>query len=203
MYLLIFSIILSPWNEYRAVRELYDEGNFTDAKGEFENLLQKYPHGNIASCCMFYVANLTRDPEEAMGYYRTIVLSCPTSTVADNALSRLASYYYVTGEYSRADSMYRKIVSDYPDGDCVQEAKEWRDRIKGFDGASFFAIQIGAFKDSKNADELVSDYPDVVTDIVFDGTFYKVLIGRFSSRENAVKFKDGHEIDGFIVEISE
>lgn len=203
MYLLILSIILSPWSEYRAARQLYDDGEFTEAKTEFESLLQKYPHHDIVSYCMFYIANLSRDPEEAIGYYENIIDSYPASTVIDNALVRLASYYYITGEYSKADSIYLKIISDYPDGDCVQEAKKWRDRIENFAATSFFAVQVGAFKDSANAERLISAYPDVTTDIVFDGTLYKALIGRFTSREEAVRFKKVHKIDGFIVKIPE
>ncbi|MEA3432612.1 MAG: tetratricopeptide repeat protein [candidate division WOR-3 bacterium] len=203
MYLLILSIILSPWSEYRAARQLYDDGEFTEAKTEFESLLQKYPHHDIVSYCMFYIANLSRDPEEAVGYYENIIDSYPASTVVDNAHARLASYYYITGEYSKADSIYLKIISDYPDGDCVQEARKWRDRIENFAATSFFAVQVGAFKNLKNAEGLISDYPDVATDIVFDGTFYKALIGRFTSREDAVRFKKVHKIDGFIVKIPE
>jgi tetratricopeptide (TPR) repeat protein len=203
MYLLIFFIILSPWSEYRAVKQLYNEEKFTEAKNEFKDLLKKYPHSNIAPYCMFYIANLSRDPEEAIDYYRTIVDSYPTSTVDDNALSRLASYYYVTGEYSRADSVYLEIISDYPDGDCIHEAIRWRDRIKNFRSTSFFAIQVGAFNHPRNAEELISDYPDVAADILFDGRYYKVLIGRFTSREDAIKFKEDHKIDGFIVKIPE
>lgn len=203
MYLLILSIILSPWSEYRAARQLYDDGEFTEAKAGFENLLQKYPHHDIVPYCMFYIANLSRDPEEAIGYYKNIIDSYPASTVVDNALVRLASYYYITGEYSKADSIYSKIISDYPDGDCIQEAKKWRDRIENFAATSFFAVQVGAFKDSANAERLISAYPDVTTDIVFNGTLYKALIGRFTSREEAVDFKDKYKIDGFIVEIPE
>ena len=203
MYLLIFFIICSSWDEYRAVRELYDEGKFIDAKSEFENLLQKYPRADIVPYCMFYIANLSRDSEEAIGYYKILVDSYPTSTVADNALAKLGSYYYIVGEYSRADSMYYRIISDYPEGDCVQEARKWRDRIKNFNGASFFTIQIGAFKQLKNAEELTLDYPNVAIDIVFNGTFYKVLLGRFTSREDAENFKDKHKTEGFIVKTSE
>jgi len=176
MYLLILFIILSPWSEYRAARQLYDDGEFTEAKTEFESLLRKYPHHDIVSYCMFYIANLSRDPEEAVGYYEDIIDSYPASTVVDNALVRLASYYYITGEYSKADSIYLKIISDYPDGDCAQEAKKWRDRIENFATTSFFAVQVGAFKDSANAERLISAYPEVTTDIVFDGTFYKALL---------------------------
>jgi len=203
MYLLILSIIVSPWSEYRAARQLYNNGEFTEAKTEFESLLRKYPHHDIVSYCMFYIANLSRDPEEAVGYYENIIDSYPASTVVDNALARLASYYYITGEYSKADSIYLKIISDYPDGDCIQEARKWRDRIENFAATSFFAVQVGAFKDSKNAEGLIFDYPDVATDIVFNGGLYKVLLGKFTLREEAVDFKDKYKIDGFIVEIPE
>ncbi|MCK4329680.1 SPOR domain-containing protein [candidate division WOR-3 bacterium] len=203
MCALIFLIILTPWEEYTSVRKLYDQGEFIEAKSEFEFLLQKYPQSDITPYCMFYIANLSRDPEEAIEYYNTITNLSPESKVADNAFARLASYYFVTAKYQIADSICRIILKEYSDGDCVDDSNDWIDRIRSFNDIQLFAIQIGAFKDLKNAEGCISEYNNFSTMIVFNGSFHKALLGRFYSREDANSFKEEMKVEGFVVKIPE
>ncbi|MCD5383220.1 tetratricopeptide repeat protein [candidate division WOR-3 bacterium] len=199
MNLLLFFLILSPWNEYWEVRNIYNEANFADARDGFRRLLKKHPDTDIVPYCMFYIANLTVDPQEAIAYYRDIVELYPRSRVADNALMRIASYHYIIGEYLRADSIFAIITVEYPDGDCAKEANRWRDIIRQFETKLIFAIQIGAFTQKENAEGLAILHQNA--NIVFDGLLYKVRIGRFRTREDAVKFREESKIDGFIVKL--
>ena len=199
MHLLVLLLILSPWNEYWGVKRLYNESKFDSAKDGFNSLIKKYPKGEIVPYCRYYIANLTTDPEEATDYYRDIVKFYPKSKVADNALLRLAFYYYVIGEYSISDSILTDLIISYPEGDCTKEANGWREVISSFKTDVFFAIQIGAFAEKQNAEKLSSLYENA--NIVFDGVLYKVRIGRFFCREDAVRLKEDNEIDGFIVKM--
>ncbi len=201
MFCLIFLIILSPWDDYASARRLYDQGRFAEVITDFELLLQDYPNSEITPYCMYYIANLTMDPDEAMRFYREVVDSFPGSKVADNALTRLASYYYVISDYERADSIYKKVIHAYPDGDCVEIAKEWRDKMGCFRDLIRYAVQIGAFKHQGNAQKRASDFDGISNTIIYDGKLYKVLLGRFESREEAENLKKELDGKGFVVEI--
>jgi tetratricopeptide (TPR) repeat protein len=202
-YLIISFLILStPWTLYRKTREIYKEGSFEKAKVKFEELLAGYPNHTVTPYCLYYIGNLEKDSKEAIKRYKLIVDSFPDSKVADNALFRLACYHYARGEYEIAGRRCEEIMARYPEGDCARMAKRWVPTINTILTFSpNYAIQVGAFKLKKNAKKLKKEYEKkkIPVRIIKRNEFYVVLVGEFKTKEETERFRERHNIKGFIV----
>jgi len=244
MKVLILLLLISPSGLYEDAKKSYDDGDFNSARKKFERFLIQYPDHELIPYVLYWAATLRKPPKEAINYYETILNLYPESKVADNALFQLAQYWYAKGEYLEALKRYEKILISYPKGDCVLGAQNWitiisrsvtpdesgvkRDTAKmAVPPISEYTIQIGAFKNKENAEELKSkveaelklvkkhsqDGCATVQSpesrdknltgnfiyIVKGAKYYEVRIGGFKSSEDAEDFILKNKLNGFVV----
>ncbi|MDI6840655.1 MAG: SPOR domain-containing protein [bacterium] len=217
---LILLFTLSPLELYKDAKKAYTKGDFDGASRKVKRFLIQYPEHELTPYVLYWAGKLRKDQKEAISYYERILALYPNKVgIADSALYRIAQYYYAKGEYIEALKNYEKVVTSYPKGLCAKAAKEWIAIIYSFispqairlvgDSANKYAVQVGAFQEEKNAEKLKESLSVILTlnevkgknlpYIVNEDNYYKVMIGEFSSREDAKKFMLENGLNGFVV----
>lgn len=206
-YCLLFTaycpLSASPWQVYKEAKRAYTQGEFELAKKKFDKLRKGCKNIEIMPYAIYYSGKLEENPKMAVSLYKTIVDSYPDSKVADNALYRIAQYYYATNDYKKSTNYLKILIEKYPQSDCIKEANKWL-KIMGSKGerpfALTFSIQVGAFLKQENAINLKEKLTKQgLKTFIVSNKYHKVRVGNFSTREEAELFKNKHNIQGFVV----
>ena len=160
---------------------------------------------------IFLDAMLTKDGDEALKKYSTIIEKFPESKYADAALYRIFSYYYSLGFYKKAETYLDRLKKDFPESQYIKTAdrklpeieepivhtidkpetqpptQSEKAEIKSYN----FTIQAGAFLNVENAKKLneqlkKENYFTEITTKDVGGTILNVVnVGKFVKEEEA------------------
>lgn len=188
--------------------QLIESGNITNATTLLLDLKSKNPGDPSV---VFLDAILTKEGDEALRKYSTIIEKFPASKYADAALYRIFSYYYSLGYYKKAESYLDRLKRDFPESQYIKTAdrkipeieepltqtvekpvipllvQSEKDESKNYG----YTIQAGAFLNIENAKKLSEQLKkeNYFTEILIKevgGTMLNVVnVGQFTSEEEA------------------
>lgn len=183
-----------------------ESGNISNAAAILLNLKSK----NAGDPSIIFLdAMLTKDGDEALRKYSTVLEKYPDSKYADASLYRIFSYYYSLGYYKKAESYLNRLKKDSPESPYIktadrkipdieepsaqtvsepqiqQPAQQKKIEAKEYN----FTIQAGAFLNVENAKKLSDQlkkenyFTEITTKEVGGSILNVVNVGRFSTEE--------------------
>ncbi len=79
--------------------------------------------------------------------------------------------------------------------------KEISEPKKQVKTATFYTIQIGAFKTQKNAEKHIKKHKLQNAFVIKEKNFYKVMVGKFKTKKEAITYMKKHKLKGFLKKI--
>lgn len=140
---------------------------------------------------------LQGDIEQAFLEYRKVTVDYPKTQYLATVYYQLGQCCRKQGRWEQTKYYFQKIRQDYP---LSFEAKNLDQLL--LNEALFFEIQVGSFKNKKNANQLCnkllsSGYQTYVSPIRSGGrTFYRVRVGKFDSRTEAKIYEKKLKAEG-------
>ena len=101
---------------------LYDSGQFEEARVFFETYLETHPDHPEA---LYYLGTLEMDGAKSQKYFRTLWINHPIHPFAADALFAICQYHYAKGYYITAGKMFQDLVKNYPESDVADDATYW------------------------------------------------------------------------------
>jgi len=159
---------------------------------------------------------LEGDNTGALNVYNDIAGRYPSDKNISMVYSRLSLCYARTGARARADAYYNMVKEKAPLSFEARSAPAVAPSIQSsparnapspIAGADRYSVQVGSFKNKRNADKLVKKlaargYESYVEIPVFSGDkFYRVRVGKFSSKEATSKTASRLESEGYRVKV--
>ena len=135
--------------------------------------------------------------EQAFLEYRKVTVDYPKTQYLATVYYQLGQCCRKQGRWEQTKYYFQKIRQDYP---LSFEAKNLDQLL--LNEALFFEIQVGSFKNKKNANQLCnkllsSGYQTYVSPIRSGGrTFYRVRVGKFDSRTEAKIYEKKLKAEG-------
>jgi len=111
--------------EYLRGMNLYKEGKYKEARGEFKKFLARYPNSALAPEVHFRIAEATENFWEATREYRNLTLRYSESPFASQAQFRIGQYYYLKGDYEQSLKDYQKLLEVYPQSSYAPASRYW------------------------------------------------------------------------------
>jgi tetratricopeptide (TPR) repeat protein len=74
---------------------------------------------------LFMMGKLSFDGNESRYYFEKVIELASTGPEKEEALYRLAQFYFAKGQYHKAISFYRKVIEQYPEGMWITAASYW------------------------------------------------------------------------------
>ncbi len=187
-----------------ALRQI-ESGNIQNAT----KILQELKSKNTGDPSVIFLdAVLTKDGDEALKKYSTVLEKYPKSKYADAAIYRIFSYYYSLGYYKKAETYLNRLKKDFPESpylktadrtlpdDEVVSQKQKEEPLKSelpADTKIFnFTIQAGAFLNVENATKLSEQlkkenyFTEITTKEVGGSILNVVNVGRFVNEEETI-----------------
>jgi cell division septation protein DedD len=187
---------------------LIESGNTKSASTILIDLKSKNPGDPSV---IFLDALLTKDGDEALKKYSTILEKFPDSKYADASLYRIFSYYYSLGYYKKAETYLNRLRKDFPESSYIKTAdiklpnieeppvqivnKPQTQQPTQSETVETinrnFTIQAGAFMNVENAKKLneqlkKENYFTEITTKEVGGTILNVVnVGKFVNEEEA------------------
>ena len=185
-----------------------ESGNISNAASILLNLKSQNPGDPSV---IFLDATLTKDGDEALRKYSTVLEKFPESKYADASLYRIFSYYYSLGFYKKAENYLDRLKKDFPESPYIktadrkipdveepsaqtvsepqiqQPAQQKKNEATEYN----FTIQAGAFLNVENAKKLSDqlkkeNYFTEITSKEVGGSILNVVnVGKFSNEEEA------------------
>jgi len=185
-----------------------ERGNISNAATILLNLKSKNPGDPSV---IFLDATLTKDGDEALRKYSTVLEKFPESKYADASLYRIFSYYYSLGYYKKAESYLNRLKKDFPESPYIKTAdrkipdieepsvqtviepriqqpeQQKKNEAKEYN----FTIQAGAFFNIDNAKNLSDQlrkenyFTEITTKEVGGSILNVVNVGKFANEEKA------------------
>ena len=189
-----------------------ESGNMGKAEATLKELQSKNPDDPSV---LFLDAVLTKDGDQAVEKYDTILEKFPKFQYADASLYRIFSYYYSLGYYKKAEEYLTRLKKDFPESPYIKSAAR---NIPDVDEPSAqkseplapvtkpvqekivqqtetktysFTIQAGAFLNVDNAKNLCErlnkgNYSTEITTKEVGGSILNVVnVGKFISEDDA------------------
>jgi tetratricopeptide (TPR) repeat protein len=75
---------------------------------------------------LYYRAQLERDADTAIEYYKAIVQIDPKHQLADDALFEVANYHYALGRYTTAAKAFQTLGEAFPKSELAEKACYWQ-----------------------------------------------------------------------------
>ncbi len=114
LFILFFFLFVSTafaQREITRLEEWLQEDRLDEIKDELPDVIKKYPdHPTV----LFLQGVFARDADTALGFYEKIVANYGDSKYADNALFRIAQYYYSRKYYQKAADSFAYFIDHYP-----------------------------------------------------------------------------------------
>lgn len=97
-----------------------ENGNTAKAEIMLKNLKSKNPNDPSV---LFLDAVLTKDGDQAVDKYKTILEKYPNFQYADASLYRIFSYYYSLGYYKKAEEYLTQLKKNFPNSPYIKSAE--------------------------------------------------------------------------------
>lgn len=145
---------------------------------------------------------LSGNYQRAKNEYQRLVSSHKDSPLMPSAYFKLAESEKAEGHWNKAKEYYELVMKDYPESFEAKRAGEFLSK-----GEYFFTVQVGAFARQDNAikfkDGLIRKGYDAyaLEPTKGDIAVYRVRIGKFKDRNEAVALKSKLEEEGLLCKI--
>lgn len=183
-----------------------ENGNIKSAETILRDLKTK--NANDPSV-IFLDAVLTKDGEEALKKYSTVLEKYPECKYADAVIYRIFSYYYSLGYYKKAETYLDRLKKDFPASPYIKTADRKIPDIEEQPSPPVittskpiqtektetktynFTIQAGAFLNVENAKKLSEQlkrenyFTEITTKDIGGSILNVVNVGRFTSEEES------------------
>ncbi len=204
--LFIYSALVAQEVDIVPALQQIENGNIKSAETILRELKTK--NANDPSV-IFLDAILTKDGEEALKKYSTILEKYPSSKYADAVIYRIFSYYYSLGYYKKAETYLDRLKKDFPESPYIKTAdrkipdieeqppqhvvttpkhvQPEKTEIKTYN----FTIQAGAFLSVDNAKKLCDQlnkenyFTEITTKEIGGSILNVVNVGRFTTEEES------------------
>jgi len=120
--ILLLSISASAETSYERAVELYQSGDFRQARDQFARLLEQDPDNPDI---LFYMAELEPDADQALAYRQKLLSLHSQHSRADQVLYGIAQYHFAVGYYLTAAKDYQRLLHDYADSGLRADALYW------------------------------------------------------------------------------
>jgi len=208
---------LLSWLKNNSFEKLYEH---------FQQINRKYPNSAIT---LYLKAYIETDGERAAQLYQQFIQRFPNSEYTDNALLKLAQYYYAVGSYIAAREYLDNLIDQFPNSPAVPLAKysaarcllamgyydsaekELKEFIKKFPNSPYKIMAQQELNLPREQDQGESVAKETAADKnKFDKLIqfsqgqghYTLQIGAFGKRDNAAKLKESFSQKGYDVEIT-
>ncbi|MGC9324732.1 MAG: N-acetylmuramoyl-L-alanine amidase [Desulfomonilia bacterium] len=159
--------------------------NWIDVIDQYLKIPREYSNTQFAPRAMYRAAklyeelygysSLGKDLEKAIKTYLNVSNTYPSSSLADDALYRSASIYnYKFGYKQKAYALYRQVITDFPDGDMVQLAREELNSLNQEKKANTSIASLSLVKNVRQWSD--KEYTRVVIDLEKDVTFKSFVL---------------------------
>jgi|GEM_PF-683075 len=164
-------------------------GDIDKAQETFNLILKDFPSGKFLDRASLGIGDahfLQGDIDKAKASYNDILEKFPESSALSTVLFRVGECCQKQGEWAKARRYYERLVKEYP---LSIEAGSVNEILKKEEFA--FTVQVGSFRDEKNARRLKGDLVNKGYDayIVKGWTgqidLYRVRVGKFNARSQA------------------
>lgn len=166
--------------------------NAEKSVGLFNRIINQYPQSAFYNLSLYRLAGygiVNDDTARAVPLLKKIILS-KDDRIAPAAYSTLISVYERGGNMEQSSKLAADFVAEYPNSEYIK-------LFSGADNAhathieSFFTVQIGSFSQKENAEKLFSQMNKKKYDVFIDykDGMYKVRIGRYKTKDEAVRFQ--------------
>ena len=187
---LFLALTATSPNDITTVRELYQEGRFSEAQTKLKKIT---PTKINVSDLLLYKGLLEINAEKAIGYLRKLISDYPKSEHQHQARFVIAQHQFLQESYKHAISSFKHIIdagkeSGYHATSCLWVARcyealydttkaiSWCEKVEESDSISYsiaietlttlkraksiYSIQIGSFQSKESAHELAAAYAE-------------------------------------------
>ena len=114
-------------NAYKEAFDLFKDGDYANAIGQFESFLENYPQSNLAPGAAYWIGNARyalRDYQLAIEAQRRLINKYPDSLKAADAFLNIASSQYEMGDSKASKQTLESLVTKYPNSEAAKKAKQ-------------------------------------------------------------------------------
>ena len=204
--LFFFSSIIAQEVDIAPALQQIENGNIGSAETILRDLKAK--NANDPSV-IFLDAVLTKDGDEALKKYSTVLEKYPDSKYTDAVIYRIFSYYYSLGYYKKAETYLNRLKKDFPESPYIKTAdrkipdieeqppqpvivpskpiQQEKVETKTYN----FTIQAGAFLNIENAKKLSEQlnrenyFTEITTKDIGGSILNVVNVGRFTTENES------------------
>lgn len=113
--------------QYNAALNKYFQRDYQSAIGLFADLIVAWPDGAYADNCQYWIGECYYSMEN---YQQAIeefskVSAFPENNKADHALFKIGMCYLQIGNRGEAETLFRQVLTQYPESDMVPRVKEY------------------------------------------------------------------------------
>ncbi len=118
---------------YKDAYNLFKNGDYASAIGQFESFLESYPQSNLAPGAAYWIGNARyalRDYQLAIDAQRRLINKYPDSLKAPDAYLNIASSQYEMGDNKASKRTLENLLAKYPNSEAAKKAKQRLTNIK-------------------------------------------------------------------------
>lgn len=223
--IILFSSDVGSQDLEKSLLEWIEKHSREELISRLETIRRKYPNSPAP---LFLEAYVEQDGDRAVDLYNQIIQRYPNSQFTDDALLKVAQYYYALGSYVSARQYLDNLVDQFPDSPFIPEAKylavrcliatgyyytaesELKKIIKKYPNSPFkshakdeLAALDDLSKQEKSSLQMSSPLPNPESqrEIMPDKGKYTIQIGAFRDKNNATGLKEHYSQKGYLVTI--
>ena len=114
-------------NAYKEAFNLFKNGDYASAIGQFEDFLDNYPQSSLAPGAAYWIGNARyalRDYQLAIDAQRRLINKYPDSLKAPDAFLNIATSQYEMGDSKASKHTLEDLVAKYPSSEAAKKAKQ-------------------------------------------------------------------------------
>jgi tol-pal system protein YbgF len=114
-------------NAYKEAFNLFKNGDYASAIGQFEDFLDNYPQSNLAPGAAYWIGNARyalRDYQLAIDAQRKLINRYPDSLKAPDAFLNIATSQSEMGDSKASKHTLEDLVTKYPSSEAAKKAKQ-------------------------------------------------------------------------------
>ncbi len=223
--IIFFSSYVRAQDLEKSLLEWIEKHSREELISRLDTIRRKYPNSSVI---LFLEAYVEQDGDRAVDLYNQIIKRYPNSQFTDDALLKVAQYYYALGSYVSARQYLDNLVDQFSDSPLVPEAKylasrcliatgyyysaedELKEIIKKYPNSPFKSHakdELDALNDlskqEKGSLQISSllPNPESQREIMLEKKKYTIQIGAFRDKNNATGLKEHYSQKGYLVTI--